>query len=332
MGGMNLPNTTAGLETAARESFIFQSSDELQAISEREGIDAATTKLYQALLDSPQHRRFIQRIEELSRGQDLAFPPPTPPSADTKLVIVPGAFYRENPNSGADGHVVREEAERLGWKTDLIPVASTGSLQENARVIVRWLGEHRDFRIVLVSLSKGGPDVKMALSQPDAERAFGPVVAWLNLCGLLSGTPLVDWLFSGNARAVMLRLYCRLRRQSLLFAHDLRRGSDTPLDFHMRLPAQVQMISVVGFPLRRHLTNGMALYCHRQLSSYGPNDGGLVLADVCELPGVIYPVWGADHYLRSGTDMDRLVGALLRFVGQELAACPSPQLTTLANK
>jgi hypothetical protein len=56
------------------------------------------------------------------------------------------------------------------------------------------------------------------------------------------------------------------------------------------------------------------------------------LADVCALPGLIYPIWGGDHYLRSGGDMNELIGALLSFLGQELAVCPAPQSMKHANK
>src|SRR5882672_389822 len=234
--GMNPPNATAGPESSFRPPFIFQTADELREISEREGIDAATTLLYQTLVDSPHHGSFIQRIQELGRGAETGVPLPVPPPADAKLVIVPGAFYRENPGSGADGHIVREEAVGLGWATDLIPIASTGSLQKNARIIVDYLSQQRDSRIVLVSLSKGGSDLKIALSLPGAVRAFEPVAAWINLCGLLDGTPLVDWLFSRQARAVMLRLYCWLRGQSLAFVRDLRRGAGGALDFRLCLP------------------------------------------------------------------------------------------------
>lgn len=298
------------------------SYEELREISARDGVDAATTLLYQAVLDSPQYSWFISRVRSLS--QETA---PCPPPADVALAIVPGAFYRENPASGADGHVVREQAERMGWRVEMIPTGSTASLQENANFICRWLDERRQSRIVLVSLSKGGPDVKMALAQPGGGQAFQSVVVWINLCGLLNGTPLADWMFSRRLGAWLFRQYLRLRRQDFEFVRDLRRGEDTPLDFEVRLPALLQMISVAGFPLTQHLTNGMARRCHRQLTPHGPNDGGMLLADICALPGLIYPIWGGDHYLRSGGDMQQLIAAILRFVGKELAACPSPRST-----
>jgi hypothetical protein len=319
---MNHPPAAAKVECPALPSF-----EELQEITARDGVDATTTFLYQAVLDSPQHGSFIKKIQSLSQ-EIRRYPPP----ADVELAIVPGAFYRENPRSGADGHVARAEAEHLGWRTHLIPIASTGSLRENAETIGQWLAEHSQTRFVLVSLSKGGSDLKMALAQPGAEYAFESVAVWINLCGLLDGTPLSDWLFSQQTGAWLLRLYFRLRRQDFSFVNELRRGRSAPLDFALRLPAHIQMINVVGFPLTQHLTNSMMKRCHRWLAPQGPNDGGLLLADVCSLPGLLYPIWEGDHYLRSGGDMRQLIGAILNFVGQELVACPSPRSTALAHK
>jgi hypothetical protein len=302
--------------------------EELRELAAREGVDAATTFLYRTVLDSPQHGWFIERVQALSRETKLS-----PPPADVKLVIVPGAFHRENPRSGSDGHVVREQAHRMGWPIDMIPLASTGSIVENAQTICRWLSQQRDSRLLLVSVSKGGSDLKMALNQPGAERAFEPVVAWLNLCGILEGTPVAEWLLSSwQVEAALSRLYCQMLGMSVEFLRDLRRAPGGPLDFKLQLPAHIQMISVAGFPLQQHLTSGMARRCHRRLALHGPNDGGMLLADVCALPGLIYPIWGGDHYLRSGGDMNDLMGALLNFVGQELATCPAPRSTTRANK
>lgn len=288
------------------------------------GTDAATARLYRTVREAPQHRQFIDAVQ--ARGREAP-----PPPADLRLVIVPGAFYREHPHSGADGRMVRLEAERLGWPIELLPVASTGSVLGNARAICRWLSERQAARIVLVSLSKGGSDVKLALRQPGAAEAFQRVAAWINLCGILSGTPMADWMLSRHPGAVLNRLYYRVLGVSLDFLGDLRRSPGGLLEAEVEIPAHLRMISVVGFPQRRHLTSAMARRCHRRLAVHGPNDGVILLADACALPGLIYPVWGADHYLRSGEDMQQLLRAILAYLGWELAACPPTRSGTLAS-
>jgi len=278
-------------------------------------LESATTSLYQSVLESEPHQDFIRTIQGLmldDRKPALRQQP--------RLVIVPAAFYRENPRSGADGHVVRAQAERLGWTVDSIPLVSDGSTSENARIICDWLSSQNDSRLVLVSLSKGGSDIKLALSQPEAERAFERVACWINLCGILDGTPLSDWLLSWQVEAALSRLYYRVLGVDTKFVRDLRRENGGPLDFALRLPAHLQLISVVGFPLRRHMTSGLGRRCYDRVARFGPNDGVIVLADVCAQPGLVYPIWGADHLLRSGADIDRLLSAILRFVGERLPA------------
>jgi len=90
------------------------------------------------------------------------------------------------------------------------------------------------------------------------------------------------------------------------------------LDFELQLPPHMTMVTIAGFPLRQHLTTALAGRCHRRLTHLGPNDGSLILSDVCALPGLLYPIWGADHYLRPKTDVNQLVLAVLQYLDEEL--------------
>lgn len=289
------------------------SAGELRDLAAREGIDAATERLYRRVLESPVHGPFIRRVDELCDGPALAGW-----DHDAVLAVVPGLSYRENPRSGADGRFVREEARRMGCPTRLVPLASGGTVRENARLLCDWLIGQPGGPLILVSLSKGGADVKMALAEPDADQAFRNVVAWVSLCGTLDGTRMADWLLSRSPRALALRLYCRLRGQSTAVLHDLRYRRGGPLDRPLRLPPHIRLISVAGFPLRQHFTRGAARRCHGRLADLGPNDGALVLADVCALPGLVYPVWGADHYLQPERGAGTLVRGILRYLNETL--------------
>lgn len=306
------------VETAAQASppgrGALPSAEQLREITARDGIDAATALLYQSVLESPVHGPFIRRIAELRER-----PAPSPWRSEAALAVVPAASYRENPRTGADGRLFREQAERLGCPTDVVPLASTGTLQENARILCDWLAAQRGRPVILASLSKGGADVKRALAEPDAGRAFAGVAAWINLCGILDGTPMADWLLSGSLTPSLIRFYYRLSGQSPDFLRDLRYGAGQPLDFALRLPAHVRMVSLVGFPLLEHLSRSVTRRCHQRLMPLGPNDGGLILADVCALPGLIYPVWGADHYLQpKDIDVSQLTAAVLQYLDETL--------------
>jgi hypothetical protein len=290
-------------------------------VTARDGIDAATARLYESVRESPLHGPFIRRVDELCEEPGIRAW-----NHGAVVVIVPGASYQENPASGADGRVVREQAERMGCVTELVPISTTGTLRRNARTLCDWLAARPDRPVILVSLSKGGPDVKVALAEPDAEHAFRNVVAWISLCGILKGTPIADRLLSWSPGAVLVRLYywlhCGLHGKSTAFLRDLRYctgGTGGPLDRPLRLPTHIRLISVAGFPLREHLTRRVSRRCHDHLTPFGPNDGALILADVCALPGLVYPLWGADHYLQPNKrDVGVLVRAILWYLIETL--------------
>lgn len=286
-------------------------AEHLQEVSRREGIDFATAFLYDRLRRSPRHGSFIERVNAL---------PGTAANVGTgmTLAVVPGAFYAEVKDSGADGAFVLEEAARLGFKTERVPLLSFGPLRDNARRLGDWLRDHRGERLVLVSLSKGGAEVKLAMEDPDAQRLFSPVRAWVDLCGLTQGTPMVDWLFRHPFRALLVRLLFWYRGYAYRALSELRRGPAGLLGGAWRLPAHLRVIHVAGFPLQQHLSRPLARRGHARVASLGPNDGGsTLLADLVSLPGWIYPVWGADHYLQPPWDIRLLMRRLFRLVGEE---------------
>lgn len=288
-------------------------SPRLQAVAGAEGVDFATRLLYERVRADSQQADFIQRVEALKD----ALPAPRQMDGVT-LAIAPGAFYRELPHIDADGRLLREIAARYGCRTELIPVPTTGRLSGNARCILDWLLAQPPGPIILTSLSKGGADVRLALKSPEAGEAFQHVAAWFNVCGMLHGTPLVPALFHQPLRRLLVRTLFRLRGFDFQMIRDLEPQGPL-LSGPLELPPHLRLVSVVGFPLKHQMTNWRARMWRRNLDSLGPNDGGVLLADVCRLPGHLYPVWGSDHYLspaRAGTD--RIAAAILHLLGTEL--------------
>jgi hypothetical protein len=292
----------------------------LQDLAAREGIDFATALLYDRLRRSSPHRDFIRRLETMPDSQPGDF------ALDATLVVVPGAFHLKFPHTGADGRVVRAEASRFGCRSELVPLRDLDRLAETGRQVCAWLLARPPGPVVLVSLSKGGTDIKAALARPEAADAFRQVAAWVNLCGILEGTPLANWVLARWWRRLLFRLFFWARGYPFAAVHDLPRLPGGPLDYPLPLPEHVRLISVVGFPLIGHLTNRLARRCFRRAQSLGPNDGaGIVLADVCRWPGVVYPVWGADHYLRpAGADTSGLVRRILCWLSEELRPEAAP--------
>jgi hypothetical protein len=89
------------------------------------------------------------------------------------------------------------------------------------------------------------------------------------------------------------------------------------LNLPLRFPPALKMISLVGFPLREHLTTPFSRFCHRTLSAWGPNDGTVLLSDLIAWPGEVYPVWGADHFFRPESRARELITAVLLHLAEE---------------
>ena len=284
------------------------SVDVLKQVAAQEGVDFATALLYDRLVRSPEHGPFIEHIRSGLESDDTGRPEGT-------LAIVPGACYVEYPATGADGRRLRAVAEQLGWQVEVVPVHSFGPLETNAQTICTWLDERSDEPVLLVSLSKGGADVKTALARPDAWHAFRNVVGWINVSGIVFGTPLAGWVLRHWFRKLLTRLSCWCRGYEFSVLGELDRFRGCPLEGEFVLPPWVRLVHVVGLPLSVHLDSKRARRGHRRLASLGPNDGGgILLGDVCRLPGLIYPVWGADHYLEPDWDIRPLIRRILRFV------------------
>jgi hypothetical protein len=285
--------------------------EKLRQIADVEGLDFATGLLFERATRIERTARFI---EEIDRAQSAQISSHLYAAETPIIAIVPAAFYAQKPDSGADGRVVKQAVIRMNLECELVPVRSTGTLAENSAILLDWLERHSDRPIIVVSLCKGGADVKFALRKSKSKAHFTNVLAWVNICGTLNGSPIAQWLLATKLRSFATWLFLISGGHNLEFLQEVVPSPNGALSGPIELPSKIQLINIVGFPLRRHLENGFMRRCHQALSSQGPNDGGVLLLDVCRLPGLLYPVWGADHYLRPGERAQRIIAGVLNWL------------------
>ncbi len=272
--------------------------------------DAAVDSLQAQIEARPANRALAEAV-----ARRLAEPPAPPPGGRgvrgvrdalrarlhrrrIVLLRVPGLMYRSNPQTGADLEVV---GEALGG-AEMIATDEVGTVEGNARKIAhevsRIASDGR--RVALISASKGSADVRQAL---EGEPELGPrVVFWIDLVGVLEGTPLLD---GGGEGSRVARTFMS-RRAARSLSHSVRTRAARP----DRFPAETRAVHLAAFPRIRDFSR-RARPPFELLRAQGPNDGYVMLDSYLRAPGRVLIVRGSDHYLRS-SDPERAKSLLPR--------------------
>jgi hypothetical protein len=78
-------------------------------------------------------------------------------------------------------------------------------------------------------------------------------------------------------------------------------------------PSPERLVHVLGFPPSWSIDMRLARHYLRLRENFGPNDGLTPLTDCFDYPGRIFPVWGADHFMRI-PDLSALIYKLFHFI------------------
>lgn len=264
----------------------------LAQLTKRHGIDFTCALLYDRLRASPEHGPFINEID--SHPVDVMLSP----KMSGRLVVVPASFYAEFPNFGGGGEVLMQIGRRHGLTAEVAPTDGAGRLADNVEVMHKLLSEAEDDSLYLFAISRGAAEVRLALAQePALARKIKKLVV---LCGLIFGTHHADVMMSFPWWKKFL-IYRSLKAYGLTeeITAELQTGENGILarPWKSPLPAE-KMICVVPLCLRSHLNSGGQRRRFDGLSKYGPNDGVMAFLDGVHDQSLIYPVWGADHYMR----------------------------------
>ena len=233
------------------------------------------------------------------------------------FVFIPGYAYKKDTTTGADFARQRRLLDQAGWRTILIQTEELGTVEENARIVARDLVRlaQQNRPIVLVSASKGSPEVALVLGRELAPVQLKAVRAWVSIGGLLRGSPYADhalkWPMSWAAWLVLL---AQGLKPSVI--RDLSTLERRPVFERLSFPEHILMIQYVGVPLSGHIEKDVRGR-YNALRKMGPNDGLTLLVDeIISAGGVITDI-GLDHYYRD-REIELKTTALARVVLKEL--------------
>lgn len=273
-------------------------------------------QVYAQAQREPLYRGFREELSALLAQRSTGGAPAAALEPDLLFLFVPGWLYQTQPATGADFARIRRLLARHGARVELVQSGENASVEHNAQHIAARLRELAlaNEQVVLVSVSKGGPEAALALSLLGEAAASRQVKAWVNIGGLLQGTALADsalvWPIRWYVQSAMVPDGSLAGIRSLAVEHSMRRWQG------LRLPAHLLIVNYVGIPLSGHITEG-ARSGYSQLRAQGPNDGLTILSDALAPDAVTIPLLGVDHYFQH-PDIDAKTLALARVIARHV--------------
>jgi hypothetical protein len=280
--------------------------EELAAVADRYSPDVAALLFTETVLGQPGNA-------ELQREYDMAIAaPPVEWELDPTLEIlfVPGWFYRSHPENGGDFRAQREQLTATGFRTRLAEIDENGTVEDNAAIVADVVRELRvdGRRVIVVSASKSGPEVGLAIGRLLEPAEIAHVLAWVSIGGVVRGSPLAD-------EALEPRLCWLVKSQFAREGFDLegleslqterRRAAAEGMEF----PDGLLRLSYVAVPLSGDVGK-RARFTYRRMRDDGPNDGLTLLIDELIPGGHVIVELGSDHYFQRPDQPQRTLALL----------------------
>jgi hypothetical protein len=213
------------------------------------------------------------------------------------VAFAPGWFYETHGSeTGADFRRQLEQLARLGVPGELIKTDENGPVESNAEIIAEALRRlQREGREVLVvSGSKSGAEVAVAVGDVLAPEETTGVLAWLSIGGVHRGSPFADWALNPTVCWIS-NLHLGLQGFDLEGARSLQTNRRRERFAKLKFPEHLLLVSYVPVPVSGDISNRGA-FGYSRMRHLGPNDGLTMLVDQL-LPGgltIVEP--GVDHF------------------------------------
>ncbi len=268
--------------------------NELKSLSDDFSIDFAALYLADRIARKPLNRRFRSAFEQAHAYTREASPegrlklPAV--AANYEVVFVPGYLYKRYPVTGADFAVPRAALQRVGLAYHFVETDEDGAIEANANLVVSAIrGRARTGRrLIVVSASKSGSEVALALTQLGSTETRH-VAAWINIVGTLQGSPLAD----GN---LWQQLEDTIGQVDIAGVESLTTQRSRQRFHAFRIPEHVLVVNYIGIPLTGSISS-LARTGYLELRDYGPNDGLSLLSDLIAPGGLTLAELGRDHFL-----------------------------------
>ena len=289
----------------------------LQELSQTFSPDFATLYLTQKLLSDSRNRQVHSIFnQELIRAHDAVVQQMVGSKViedDYLVLFVPGWDYVDSgAKTGADFAKPRRLLSEMGIRNHLIEINPIGSVEENARVVADHILSYANTgeKVLIVSASSGSPAVALSLGETLTSSEVSHVTGWLNIGGILRGSPVIDHYKKWPQRLVF-NIFTWIQgwdtKNIETMSEEKLRARYEQLDF----PKTMAIVNYIGIPLSGQITP-RAKDGYEIMSQAGPNDGLTMILDemVADTPTIVS--LGFDHFVNEDPEINLKTVALTR--------------------
>jgi len=305
------PEDSDALQLFSEYSTRENSTETLYEITQKYSVDVASLffveKLYSQVKNRCAQNYYLSAIDTISAVQNvrqLSF------LQNYYIVFVPGLMYK-NAKNGSNFLNQRRLLDSIGIRNEMINIDEIGFVEDNAEIIAHRLRELSIYHdnIILVSVSKGSLETAIALEKISNHQEFSFVKAWVNVGGILRGTPIADYWAPLYHRTWMscglFFIGKRIELKAILFNLSYKRCKEKYKTF--KIPAEITVVNLIGVPLGRQ----------KKPKIYAPNDGFSPLPDAIFEEGIVIIEPGVDHFFK-GIDLNKRMIAILYYINELL--------------
>lgn len=338
-GRRSSPAFDAQLELLHEESdLVFSNNHHVQTLSREYSVDTLALFFASRLLEQPQNKdlqqAFNQQLETLQAAHPSRPRPSQPHQQRYRVVFVPGWLYRSKPWTGADFAAPRAILDRQGVETHLIEVTDNGTIENNAAIVAQaLLPLLEDGKpVIVISGSKGSPELAVALGQLLTPEQLKPVHAWINICGALEGSPLADIWTSWPSSWLSWTMFQLRGYGGLEGLKSMRTARSQQRSKSLHIPSHILVVNYVGVPVSGTIIKKEfeKRFTYSQLRDYGPNDGLVLIPDEIAPDSITITEVGRGHFL-SEPDFDVRTAALLWTIIERLESDGPKPATNLSS-
>ncbi len=275
-------------------------------------VDKAAALFYYRAIEEPQNKKFLSYLDK--KQYEIVKKVPDFSKKNILFVMIPGMFYKDNPQVGADGKSFRVLANKLGMKDVLIPIDQTGTVQNNAKIICDFIEKENESNgMIIASVSKGSSEFKLAIKECGDKEFFKKVKGWYNVGGVNKGTEVINEV-QGNWRyRTESKLYFWWKGYKYDGFLSMRYIKNGPLDFDLEIPKHIMTINVIAVPQFRFVTERARPF-YEHLIRFGPNDGMTLLGDSYMEGAITFPSWRNDHYFQWAIYQERVQAIMVYMI------------------